>query len=261
MGDIALSTREVQLRHEGAVAQIVIDRPHRKNAMRGRDWLALGQCLEQVAGSGARALWIRGAGGTFSAGYDIGDLDPGDTDARAIIEGEVNPVLRALRDLEIPTLAAVEGDCVGGGLAIAAACDIVLCGEGARLGSPYGRIGIMSDGGLHFFLREAVGYQRAAYLIFTGKLLGAAEALAMGLCCEVHPDGVLAERVRELAGRLAAGPTRAMALSKSILRTARHADEALDLEAEYQARIFATGDAKAGIAAFKQGVKPVFNGC
>ena len=257
---MALPTEEVQLSHDGDVAEIVINRPHKRNAMRGEDWLAMARHLEGGATGGARALLIRGEGGAFSAGYDIGTLDPGDADARAIIENEVNPTLRALRDLAIPTVAAVAGDCVGGGFAIAAACDIVLGGESARFGSPYGKIGIMTDGGLHVFLRDLLGHQRAAYLIFTGKLLGAQEAHALGLCCEVHPDGELFAEARRLAGQLAAGPTRAIALSKSILRNAGTADEALDLEARYQAEVFRTEDAKAGISAFKRGEQAVFVG-
>ncbi len=255
-----MATEEVQLMRDGDVAEIVINRPHKRNALRGENWLAMTRHLEDVARGGARALLIRGEGGAFSAGYDIGDLDPGRVDARAIIENEVNPALRALRDLAIPTVAAVTGDCVGGGFAIAAACDIVLGSETARFGSPYGRIGIMTDGGLHVFLRDLLGHQRAAYLIFTGKLIGAQEAQALGLCCEVHPDAQILARARELAGQLAAGPTRAIALSKSILRNAGTADEALDLEARYQAEVFATEDARAGISAFKRGVRPVFSG-
>lgn len=257
---MTLSTEEVQLSHDGDVAEIVINRPRKRNAMRGEDWVAMARHLEEVSKGGARALLIRGEGVAFSAGYDIGDLDPGHVDAQAIIENEVNPTLRALRDLAIPTVAAVTGDCVGGGLAIAAACDIVIGGEGARFGSPYSRIGIMTDGGLHLFLRDLLGHQRAAYLIFTGKLISAREAQALGLCCEVHPDGELLSRARGMAGQLAAGPTRAICLSKSILRNARTADEALDLEARYQAEVFATEDAKAGISAFKRGERAVFAG-
>ena len=157
-------------------------------------------------------------------------------------------------------IAAVEGACVGGGLGIAAACDIVLCAQNAKLGSPYSAIGIMCDAGLHTFLRDTLGYQRAAYLIFTGKLLSAEEAQALGLCAEVYPDNMFESAMRAFAEKLAAGPTCALTMSKRILRHATDDTAGMEMEAVGQARVFSSEDAEAGISAFLAKTRPSFTG-
>ncbi len=250
----------VRLSYKGGIAEILLDRPEARNALRGEDWLALHDAALNIARSAARAVVIRGAGRNFCAGFDVSEISPSKTDAFAVIDGQVNPALRALRAVPVPVIAAVEGACVGGGFGIAAACDIVLCSQNAKLGSPYSAIGIMCDAGLHTFLRETLGYQRAAYLIFTGKLLGAEEARALGLCADVYPDESFASSVKAFAERLAAGPTMALAMSKRILRHAGDDLAGMEMEAVGQARVFASEDAEAGISAFLAKTKPAFKG-
>lgn len=250
----------IQLSTYGGLAELTLNRPEKMNALGRQEWEALGQAVAQALEQGARAIMLRGAGGNFCTGFDIADIRPERTDAFDMINGAVNPALRALRDCPVPTLAAVEGRCMGGGLAIAAACDIIICARSATLGAPYSRIGIMGDGGLHHFLRETLGRHRAAYLLFTAKTLSADEAMQAGLCCELCDDDALADSARALAQALAEGPTTAFTLSKSILNRAQDPDAAMDAEALAQAKVFGTSDAAEGIAAFLERRKPRFTG-
>lgn len=250
----------IELTDRGDLAEIRLNRPARKNALAAGDWAALRAAAEGVARGPARAVILTGAGGDFCAGYDIAGLSPDGAHARAIIEDLVNPALRALRAIPVPVLAAVEGVCVGGGLGLAACCDMIIAAETARFGAPYARIGIMADAGLHVFLRETVGPQQAARLIFTGALVPAEAALAMGLCAEVLPAEGFADRARAIAAEIAAGPTVALSHSKRLLRSGPDADAALDAEAAAQEEVFAAADAAEGIAAFLAGRRPVFHG-
>lgn len=250
----------VRLSYDSGIAEILLDRPEARNALRGEDWLALRDAALDVARSEARAVVIRGAGHNFCAGFDVSEISPSKTDAFAVIDGQVNPALKALRAVPVPVIAAVEGACVGGGFGIAAACDIVLCSQNAKLGSPYSAIGIMCDAGLHTFLRDTLGYQRAAYLIFTGKLLSAEDAKALGLCAEIFSDETFDSSARAFAERLAAGPTMALAMSKRILRHAGDDMAGMEMEAIGQARVFASEDAEAGISAFLAKTRPSFKG-
>ncbi|MEC7256633.1 MAG: enoyl-CoA hydratase-related protein, partial [Pseudomonadota bacterium] len=251
---------EIDLSFDGPLAVITLNRPRRKNALTEANWRALHQAAQRVAQSPARALLVRGAGGDFCAGFDISEIEPDKADALTLIDDAVNPALRALRDVPQPTIAAAEGACVGGGFGIAAACDITIASDTAKFSAPYVNIGIMADAGLHVFLRDSLGYQRAAHLIFTGSMLGARDALAAGICAEVlSQDGFDAAAIA-YASRIARGPTQAFLRSKTILRTAEDGDSALAMEARLQAEVFRTQDAREGIGAFLAGRKPRFTG-
>ncbi|KPQ21122.1 MAG: Enoyl-CoA hydratase/carnithine racemase [Rhodobacteraceae bacterium HLUCCA24] len=250
----------VTLEWTDRLAIVSLDRSDKRNALRSADWDDLTSAVRDAEGQGARCLLLTGAGGHFSSGHDLSEVEPGRTDARGLIARHVNPALVTLRDTTVPTVAAVEGVCMGGGLCIAAACDIVLCSDTARLGVPYARAGILADGGVHAFLRETLGHQWASYLIYTARSLTAEEAFARGLCNEVHPAGELQAAARAFAGMLAAGPTEAFRRSKRILRSMASGEEALEMEAEFQAEVFRTDDAAEGLAAFFEKRAPVFRG-
>ncbi|WP_158969721.1 enoyl-CoA hydratase/isomerase family protein [Chachezhania sediminis] len=250
----------VEYAEDGGLVRITLNRPDRRNALTAGDWLDLCAAARRAARSTARAVLLQGAGGAFSAGFDISEIEPGKIDALDLIDRSVNPALRAVRDIPVPTIAAVDGACVGGGLGIAAACDIVMASERARFGAPYVNIGIMADAGLHVFLRDAIGYQRAAYLIMSGRILSAAEAQAMGLCAMLLPSDAFDAEVESLVSRLASGPTQAMIRSKRILRTAPSAEVGFNEEARLQDEVFATADASEGIDAFIAGRQPNFRG-
>lgn len=250
----------INLKSEGALAILTLNRPERKNSLRLEDWVSLQKALVEVAQSDARALLVTGAGGDFSAGFDLGTIRPGETDAFKVIDGYVNPALEALRNLPIPTVAAVEGNCVGGGLGIAAACDIMVLSRCARLGAPYNAIGFLCDAGLHVFLRDTLGHQRAAWMIYTGQILKAEEAFAYGLGSALMETEGFEAAVQACARAVASGPTSALRLSKQILRESPGPAQGLLAEALGQARIFRTNDAAEGVAAFLSGRRPEFTG-
>ncbi|QFT61054.1 putative enoyl-CoA hydratase (plasmid) [Sulfitobacter sp. THAF37] len=245
---------------DGDLASITVNRPERRNALTSQDWVDLGRAANTAVADRARAVLLRGAGSSFSAGFDISEITPGEVDALELVDGIVNPALLAIRQIPVPTVAAVEGACVGGGLGIAAACDVILASETAKFAVPYTQIGIMADAGAHLFLREAIGYQRAADLIFSGRMLSAQDALTLGLCAQVSDAAAFEQEVDAYVGALAKGPTQALVRSKSILRSVQSVEEGLAVEARLQAEVFETQDAYEGITAFLQGRKPVFKG-
>ncbi|WP_137388526.1 enoyl-CoA hydratase/isomerase family protein [Rhodoligotrophos defluvii] len=244
---------------EDAVGEIVFNRPDKKNALRNEDWRLLREQLERASTLPLRCLLLRGAGEDFCAGWDLGQAR-GEVDPADVINGFVNPALQTIRTFAKPTIAAVTGACLGGGLGIAMACDVVLAADTARLGSPFRNIGLLPDSGAHYVLRERLGHHKASQLIYTGKMIDGCEAARLGLVCEVYPAASLLEEARKMAAVIASGPTASFMASKRILLQPADYDETLAREAEGQARIFATADAKEGISAFLQKRKPVFVG-
>lgn len=248
---------EIEVTYEGAVARILLNRPHKRNALRAEDWDTLRREVETLDQS-ARCVVIAGAGGAFCAGWDIGQSE-GEVDALGLVQN-VNRALQAVRAVPVPTIAAAAGDCVGGGFGLAFACDMVVAEETARFGVPFRRIGLIPDTGAHYWLRERLGHHKASRLIYTGELIDAAEADRLGLLSDLCPAGTLAERTGALAGGIASGPTAAFRISKAILQSGAGYDETLDLEADGQGRAYATADAREGLASFLAKRPPRFEG-
>lgn len=242
------------------VAEIVLSRPEKKNALRNEEWTLLRETFERTAGLPVRCVLLRGEGEDFCAGWDLSQAQVGEVDAAHIIREVVNPALSAIRCFEKPTIAAVKGACLGGGLGIALACDIVLAADTAKLGSPFRNIGIMPDSGAHYFLRERLGHHKASQLIYTGKLMDGNEAHRLGLVCEVRPAASVLEQARTMAAQVASGPTASFVASKRILLEGAGYEQTLALEAGGQAAIFRTADSAEGISAFLEKRKPVFVG-
>lgn len=250
----------IRVSHHDAVCEIVLDRPGRMNALRDEDFVALTAIVEDVAKSEARAVLIHGANGAFCAGRDISTTDAAALDAEALIRREINPLFRVIRAIPVPTIAAVEGVCLGGGFGIAFACDIVLAAEDARLGSPFRNLGLIPDSGTHHHLLDVLGHHRASELIYTGRLMSGTEAAALGLVNRACPKDELLACARAMAQEIARGPTAAFRASKLILQRAGTFDEVLDQEAEGQGRIVPTRDGIEGFAAFQQKRRPRFVG-
>jgi 2-(1,2-epoxy-1,2-dihydrophenyl)acetyl-CoA isomerase len=242
------------------ICEVLLNKPAKKNALRDEEFVSLTGIANEIAASSARAVIFHGAGNCFSAGKDIGNTDPLSVDAEKLIVETVNPLFLAIAAIPVPTIAAIEGPCLGGGFGIAFSCDIVLAGEGAKMGSAFRALGAVPDSGIHFFLRDRLGHHRAAELLYTGRMLSGREAADIGLINRAVPDGAALAEARVLAAQIAAGPTVAFKATKRILAETRTLPEALAAEAVWQGRVFRSSDSAEGFAAFQQKRKPVFRG-
>jgi len=202
---------------------------------------------------------LTGAGTAFSAGGNVKDM----RDKRGIASGSpyaiaqsyqtgIQRIPLALHQLEVPTIAAVNGPAVGAGCDLACMCDIRIASENARFAESFVKLGIVPGDGGAWLLQRAVGYQRAAELSFTGDMIDAQTALAIGLVTRVVPHDLLMPNARELATRIAANSGPALRMAKRLLRQAQTArlDETLQLSAALQALAHHTPEHDQAVAAF-----------
>ncbi|WP_145876225.1 enoyl-CoA hydratase/isomerase family protein [Streptomyces sp. BK340] len=250
------------------VAHITLDRPEALNALTPamRDRL-IGLLEEASADPGVRAVVLTGTGRGFCAGAD---LRGGSGGAGPRIPGDVSRVLRlgaqrlvsAVLDCEKPVIAAVNGTAAGLGAHLALACDLVLAAESARFIEVFVRRGLVPDGGGAYLLPRLVGPHRAKELMFFGDTLSAADAERLGLVNRVVPDGELEKTAREWATRLAAGPTRSLALTKQLVNASLDVDRATAFAAEAAAQEInmTTEDAGEGLRAFVERRSAEFRG-
>jgi 2-(1,2-epoxy-1,2-dihydrophenyl)acetyl-CoA isomerase len=221
---------------ENSVGEIVLNRPDKMNALNNAMMSELSEAFDAAESAQVRALIIRGEGSAFCAGRDLADADPGNEDAETILHTIFNPVIRRLADFPAPTFAAVHGACLGVGLGLALASDVVYVADDAKIGSPFARIGAVLDSGGHQFFVQRVGSHRALELIYTSRLLSGAEAAAWGLVNQCLPKAELLEKVRQLAATVAKGPTAAFLESKRIVRMIDEEGAGLSEVLDYEAR-------------------------
>jgi 2-(1,2-epoxy-1,2-dihydrophenyl)acetyl-CoA isomerase len=258
------STRPVLLTMDGGVAELVLNRPDKMNAMNLALVHDFVEGLRDAEAGGARAVLVRGEGRAFSSGRDLADADPLHEDGESILRDIFNPLIERMADCPIPTIAAVQGACLGTGLGLALACDVIYAADDARIGSPFARIGAVLDSGAHAALVSRIGPHRALELIYTGRLLSGREAAEWGLVNRSVAGADLVRRTRELARAIANGPTAAFLESKRIVRTILDEQssfkDVLELEAEAQGRASRTHDYQDGISAFQENRRPSFTG-
>lgn len=247
----------VALTREGAVAVVTIDRPEALNALDVATLTELRDRLAELAeDAGARAIVLTGAGGkAFVAGADIkymSGLDPQEAKAWGALGHEAT---RLLETMPKPTIAAIDGFALGGGCELALACDLRYASSSAKLGQPEINLGIVPGWGGTQRLARVCGIGVAKELIYTGRTVDAEEALRIGLVNAVA-DPVL-ERALETAAALAEKAPLALALAKRLVNLS---PSALDVEAEEFGALFASEDAKEGLAAFVEKRAPRFTG-
>lgn len=260
MPDLAQETIRVEL--TDGVATIVLNRPDSLNALNAtmrRELLAALKSLARDAE--ARAVIVTGEGRGFCSGADLRG-GGGEREFRRVLTTEYNPLIRAIRELPKPVIAAVNGVAAGAGVSLALACDLVHAAEEATFIQAFVKIGLVPDSGSTRTLVRALGRHRAAQLIFSGEPLSAREAHAAGLVQAVVPASELAASVREVATRLAHAPTAAIAYAKRLMNAAEDAalDESLAAEAAYQELAGRTQDHAEGVTAFAEKREPRFVG-
>ncbi|MEV7964930.1 enoyl-CoA hydratase-related protein [Sphaerisporangium sp. NPDC088356] len=246
----------------GGIATIRLDRP-KMNALNGQMQRELAECARQVdADPGVRAVVIYGGERVFAAGVDIkemADMTYADMSAHS---GELQACFTAVAKIGKPVIAAITGYALGGGCELALCADFRIAGEGAKLGQPEISLGIIPGAGGTQRLPRLIGPARAKDLIFTGRHVGAAEALAIGLVDKVVPDADVHAEAVALAERFADGPAVALRAAKQAVDHGLDTDLTTGLEIErlHFSGLFATEDARTGLRAFAEKTKPEFTG-
>jgi 2-(1,2-epoxy-1,2-dihydrophenyl)acetyl-CoA isomerase len=253
---------EVETSRDEAVLTITLNRPDVLNAFNEAMHKALGAALKEAADPAVRAVVLTGAGRGFCVGQDLNEFKeaPGDIGHR--LRKNYHPNVLAIRRLEKPVIAAVNGAAAGAGLSFACACDIRVAADSASFVPAFINIGLIPDSGGSYFITRLLGYAQALEWMTSGRKLSAAEAHAWGLVSEVVEGDQLAERSAEVAAQLAAMPTRGIGMTKRLFDRAGTStiEEQLELEAQLQAAATQTDDFKEGVAAFLEKREPRFTG-
>jgi len=253
---------EVLLTRNGAVLTVTLNRPEVLNALDEAMHRALANALSQAADRDVRAVVLTGAGRGFCVGQDVSQF-PRDAEAVGdLLRRWFNPAVEAIRSLEKPVLAAINGPAAGAGLALAMACDMRMAARSARLVPAFLGIGLVPDSGLSHTLPGLIGPAAAFEWLVSGRAIAADEARDMGLVNRVVADDDLAGEAAGLAAALADGPTAAIAMTKALIGGAgrRSFTEQLEQEAVLQARAAAGDDFAEGVAAFLEKRPPNFRG-
>lgn len=257
-------------RKDGLVT-LTFSRPEKKNAINAEIWGELDRVLREVAANpDDRALVLRGAGGNFSAGADLGGglaggkkgLTGGPPQAVLHEMRIVGELINRLHGLSKPTLAVVDGVAMGVALGLVLACDLAIASDRARFCEVFIKRGLALDGGTSWSLPRLIGLRRAKQMAFFGDMLSAQDALAFGLVNEVVPVDQLDALAERWGRRLAEGPTTAFGLIKRMLdaSSSRSFEQAAEDEARAQHVAFTTSDMREGIQAFLERRDPRFTG-
>ena len=256
----------------GRVLTITLDRAAERNAIGElSDCDELAAAIDDAQGDAdVSCVILTGEGSAFSAGGNlramkarrgIGGLDS-PVATRANYRRGVQKVIRALWNLEVPAIAAVNGPAIGLGCDLACLCDIRIAAESAVFASSFINVGLVPGDGGAWILPRTVGLSKAAEMIFTGETLDAKAALACGLVSRVVPDARLSDESRTLAETIAAKPAQTLRLSKRLLREGQHSrlSDILELSAAYQALAHETEDHAEALGAFFEKRRPDFKG-
>src|SRR3954453_8876170 len=252
---------EVEVSREGAVQTIRLNRPEKMNAFTRGVHAELNAALKQARDPEVRAVIVTGAGRAFCAGQDLTEFSETGY-IGASLRATYHPNVQAVRSLEKPVIAAVNGACAGAGLSFACACDIRIAADGASFVPGFIGIGLGPDARGTYFIHRLLGAARAFEWMSSNRRLTAAEAHAWGLVSEVVEAGALPTRAAELAAFYAGLPTRAIGMTKRLFDNADTAtlEEQLDMEAQLQAVAAQGDDFKEGVAAFLEKRDPKFTG-
>jgi 2-(1,2-epoxy-1,2-dihydrophenyl)acetyl-CoA isomerase len=253
---------EVETRRKDAVLTITLNRPDVLNALNTDMHKALAAALKEARSPDVRAVVITGAGRGFCVGQDLTEFREASGDIGSRLRKTYHPNVLAIRALEKPVIAAVNGAAAGAGMSFACACDLRIASDSASFVPAFINIGLVPDSGGSYFVTRILGPARAFEWLASGRKLTAAEAHAWGLVSEVVEGDALPARAAEIAAQLAALPTRGIGMTKRLIDHALNAtlEQQLEREAELQTAATQTDDFREGVAAFLEKRPPQFQG-
>jgi 2-(1,2-epoxy-1,2-dihydrophenyl)acetyl-CoA isomerase len=253
---------EVLTERDGGILMITLNRPDVLNAFNRAMHEALAAALREARDADVRAVVITGAGRGFCVGQDLTEFREAAGDIGGRLRSSYHLNILAIRRLEKPVIAAVNGAAAGAGLSLACACDLRIASDSATFVPAFINIGLIPDSGGTYFITHLLGYARAFEWLCSGRRLTAAEAQAWGLVSEVVESEDLSARALEVARTYAELPTRGIGLTKRLLHHASRAqlEEQLEREAQLQTAATQTEDFREGVAAFLEKRAPRFQG-
>ena len=246
------------------IAFLTLNRPEKYNAFNREMCLEFQEKLNECKTSkNIRAVYITGMGKAFSSGQDLEEVaNPGGMDLSVILKEHFNPIIRKIRKLDKPVVAAVNGVAAGAGANIALSCDLVVAAKSAVFIQAFSKIGLIPDTGGTYFLPRLIGFQKASAFFMLGDKIVAKEAERIGMIYKVFEDETFGEEAYKIALVLSQMPTKALAFTKLALNNSliNNYEDQLHDEELLQERAGKTHDYKEGVQAFLEKRKPVFKG-
>lgn len=242
---------------------ITLNRTEKLNSFNREMALLMQEKLDACKSREVRCVYITGAGKGFCAGQDLAEVvDPKGPGMSKILFEHYNPIIKKIRELEKPVVAAVNGVAAGAGANIALCCDVVVAAQSASFLQAFSKIGLIPDSSGTYFLPRLIGWQKASAIMMLGEKISATEAERMGMIYKVFSDNSFGDQAMDIATQLAQMPTKGLAYTKQLLNLSfkNTLDEQLQEEDRYQQQAAKTSDFKEGVKSFLEKKSPRFTG-